>query len=122
MGRPKGTKNVMRTSEEKEKIVCEYLNSNVGYRVIANKYDISETLFRKWIKAYIAKGVDGFRRKIGSGNPGVSKNKKKQSRLEQLEQENIKLKIEVERLKKGYYVKGDGARKEYVTSLEKNTK
>jgi len=35
MARPYGTKNNMRTPEEKEEIVLEYLNGNVGYR-----YDI----------------------------------------------------------------------------------
>lgn len=34
----------------------------------------------------------------------------------------MKLEIENARLKKGYIVKGDGAEKEYVTTLEKNTK
>ena len=41
--------------------------------------------------------------------------KKVSSREEELERENIKLKIEIERLKKGYYVKGVGAKKEYVS-------
>lgn len=34
MGRPSGTKNVMRTPSEKEKLVLEYLNSKEGYRRI----------------------------------------------------------------------------------------
>ena len=41
---------------------------------------------------------------------------------ERLELENMKLKIENERIKKGYLVKGVGADKEYVTFLEKNMK
>ena len=35
MGRPSGTKNIMRSPKEKEQIVLEYLNGKVGYRVIA---------------------------------------------------------------------------------------
>ena len=44
------------------------------------------------------------------------------SREERLDLENLKLRIENERLKKGYMVKGVGARKEFVTTLDANTK
>ena len=120
MGRPKGTKNTMRTPREKEKIILEYFNSGLDYRVIARKYNISESVFRNWINQYREKGIDGLESNTGKGSTGCPK--KPKTRIEQLEQENLRLKIEVERLKKGYFVKGDGARKEYVTSLEKNTK
>ena len=120
MGRPKGTKNTMRTPREKEKIILEYFNSGLGYRVIARKYNIAESVFRNWINQYRENGLDGLVSKTGKGSAGRPKNPN--SKIEQLEQENLRLKIEVERLKKGYFVKGDGARKEYVTSLEKNTK
>ena len=42
--------------------------------------------------------------------------------LEKLEYENMKLRIENERLKKGYMVKGVGANKEFVTFKDKNMK
>ena len=48
--------------------------------------------------------------------------KKTKTREEELERENAKLKIEIERLKKGYYVKGVGQRKEYVSINNKNIK
>lgn len=120
MGRPNGTKNVMRTPEEKERLIKEYLDSGKGYGVFAREKRIEPELFRKWKKQYEEKGIEGFKRKIGSGSPGRPKNPK--DKLEQLELEILKLRIENERLKKGYFVKGDGARKEYGTSLEKNTK
>ena len=41
---------------------------------------------------------------------------------ERLELENLKLRIENERLKKGYTVKGGGVNKEYVTILDVNMK
>jgi hypothetical protein len=44
------------------------------------------------------------------------------SREERLELENLKLRIENERLKKGYMVKGVGVSKEFVTTLDANTK
>ena len=120
MGRPKGTNNIMRTPEEKEKLVLEYLKSGIGYRVFANQHGIAHEPFRLWIKRYAEYGIEGLKNNTGKGSTGCPK--KSKTRIEQLEQENLRLKIEVERLKKGYYVKGDGARKEYVTSLEKNTK
>ena len=48
--------------------------------------------------------------------------KKNKTREEELELENLKLKVEVARLKKGYQVKGVGSKKEYVTIKDLNTK
>ncbi len=120
MARPKGTNNIMRTPKEKEKIIKEYLQSGLGYKVIARKHNISDSVLRKWIKAYNENGLDGLVSK--TGKKAIGRPKAKLNQIEQLEQEILKLRIENERLKKGYLVKGDGARKEYVTSLEKNTK
>lgn len=126
MGRPSGTKNIMRTPKEKEKLILEYINGNVGYRFVARKYDIADSIFRKWVKIYEEKGIDGLKSNTGKGhkvggNTGISLRKPK-TELERLELENLKLKLEVERLKKGYIVKGDGAKREYVTTLDVNTK
>ena len=120
MGRPKGTSNIMRTPKEKEKIIKEYLGSGLGYKVIARKHNIGDSVLRKWIKAYNENGLDGLVSKTGKGS--VGRPKAKLNQIEQLQKEILELRIENERLKKGYFVKGDGARKEYVTSLEKNTK
>ena len=48
--------------------------------------------------------------------------KKPKNKIEELELELMKKDVEIARLKKGYIVKGVGAKKEYVTTLEKNTK
>ena len=45
MGRPIGTNNVMRTPEEKEKLVLEYFDSKVGYRRFAESKDIHPSIF-----------------------------------------------------------------------------
>lgn len=37
MARPKGTKNIMRTPEEKERLIKEYLDSEKGYIVFARE-------------------------------------------------------------------------------------
>ena len=54
-------------------------------------------------------GEKGLENKIKPGNP-LSKymHKKELTNIEKLEYENMKLKIENERLKKGYMVEGDG--------------
>ena len=122
-------KNTMRSPEEKEKIVLEYLDSqHPSYRRIANKYEISGSIFKKWKKAYLKYGIDGLRSQTGkaSGKKGNGLKglhiKKNKTREEELELENLKLKVEVARLKKGYLVKGVGSKKEYITIKDLNTK
>ena len=41
MGRPKGGKNVMRTPEEKEKILLEYLINHKPLTEISSEYNIN---------------------------------------------------------------------------------
>ena len=81
-------------------------------------------MFRRWIKKYKENGFDGLISKTGTkrgGNKGQGK-KKCKTREEKLERENAKLKIEIERLKKGYYVKGVGQRKEYISINNRSIK
>ena len=126
MGRPAGTKNIMRTPEEKEAIVIEALEN--GPNATFQKYGISESLLHKWIKKYDEHGIEGLNsqtgkhgNKHGNGLNGLHV-KKNKTREEELELENLKLKVEVARLKKGYLVKGVGSKKEYVTIKGLNTK
>ena len=123
MGRPKGTKNAMRTPEEKERIVLEALEN--GYRPVARSHGISKSLLETWIRKYQESGIDGLKSQSGrlsrgNGLKGLHL-KKKKTREEELELENLKLRIEVARLKKGYRVKGGGRKKEYVTTKGSNT-
>ncbi len=121
-------KNVMRTPEEKEAIVLEYLNDkHPSYRKTADKYGIAGSTFKEWKKAYLEFGIEGLKSKTGkSPKPGNGlkglHRKKNKTREEELELENLKLKVEVARLKKGYQVKGVGSKKEYVTIKDSNTK
>ena len=78
MGRPAGTKNVMRTTEEKEKLVLEYFNSNVGYRKFAESNDIYPSTFCKWIRLYRKNGIEGLKTKPRSGRPGSLSNEDKE--------------------------------------------
>ena len=67
-------------------------------------------MLRWWIIKYNKEGLDTLENKKKPGNP-LSKfsNRKNLSNMEKLQYENMKLRIENERLKKGYLVKGDGS-------------
>ena len=120
MGRPIGTKNIMRTPEEKEKLVLEYLDSKVGYRKFAESKDIYPSTFTKWIKLYRERGIEGLKSKTGKN--GTGKGNFKRTEIEQLKEALLKKEIELMRLKKGYVVKGVGAKKEYASISDVNIK
>ena len=120
MGRPIGTKNIMRTPEEKEKLVLEYLDSKAGYRKFEESNDIYPSTFAKWIKLYRERGIEGLKSKTGKN--GTGKGNFKRTEIEQLKEELLKKEIELMRLKKGYVVKGVGAKKEYASISDVNIK
>ena len=124
MGRQSGTKNNMRTPEEKEKIVLEYFDSGKGAMEFSRYIGIERKQLWTWIKKYSENGIEGLKSKTGKcSKKGITgRPKNAVTREEELERENTKLKIEIERLKKGYYVKGVGQRKEYVSINNKSIK
>lgn len=123
MGRPLGSRNHMRTPEEKEAIILEYLNGRSGIRSIADDHRISRRLFSTWISKYRENGIEGLKSNSGkSTNPNKGRFNRHPSETEKLKKELLKKEIEIERLKKGYQVKGGGVSKEYVTTFDANTK
>ena len=121
MARPKGTKNIMRTPEEKEQIVLEA--SRCGVRPISKKYGIDRRSIKKWIINYNKGRLEALKSNTGkTSGTGQGRPIKPKNREQELELENLKLKVEVARLKKGYQVKGVGSKKEYVTIKDLNTK
>ena len=124
MGRPIGANNIMRTPEEKEKLILEMINNGYGFHTMNKKYDISKSVLSKWYYSYKESGIEGLKSNTGkhkSLNAGLHL-KKPKNKIEELEFEIMKKDIEIARLKKGYIVKGVGAEKEFVTILDKNTK
>ena len=117
MARPLGTKNIMRSPEEKEKIILEFKKSGLGTLTFSKNKEIDRRLLMKWIQKYDKNGIDGLKSNTGKcSKKGIAGRPKKfTTREEELERENLKLRIEIERLKKGYYVKGVGQRKEYIS-------
>ena len=122
MGRNKGEKNIMRTPEEKEKIINDYFNSGKGAMEFERESGVSRKSLWKWIKIYSSEGINGLRSMTGKMTENIGRPKKAATREEELERENAKLKIEIERLKKGYYVKGVGQRKEYISINNRSSK
>lgn len=110
------------SKEDKVKIVKEVLDGNSTME-IARKYDISDGMLTNWIKKYNELGEDALENKKKPGNPLAKySNRKELSQLEKLEYENMKLRIENERLKKGYLVKGDGQFVIFNMPKNKNSK
>ena len=117
-------KNIMRTPEEKEKIILEYINDKRSFSELGSKYSTSRNVIRKWYYSYTENGLEGLKSGTGKktgGNKGQGKRKLK-TEEERLQLKIKKLEIENARLKKGYQVKGGGAQKEFVTIFDVNTK
>ena len=109
MGRPKGGKNQTHTKEEKIKYVKMMLEEGYSAKKIEKEYGVSHSLTDRWRRKYLEFGEDSLENQKKPGNPLCKySNKKNLSREEQLEYENMKLRIENELLKKGYLMKGDG--------------
>ena len=109
MGRPKGGKNKYWSKEEKLKLIKEHLEKHVSTLEITNREHISNGMYNNWLKKYLEFGEKGLENKKKPGNPMCKYSSKKNlTDIEKLEYENMKLRIENERLKKGYMVEGDG--------------
>lgn len=123
MGRPKGGKNKRWSTEEKLRIVRRYFDERIGQWTIAKEENISRGQVHSWIKKYLEGGPDALENRKKTGNQfaalQTSKSLTEEQRLKLIVE---KQKIEIERLKKGYVVKGVGASKEFVTLRDLNTK
>ena len=109
MGRPKGGKNKYWTKEEKLRIVKKVTEGGLSSKQVGKEENISSSMIRKWVIKYLEEGENSLENKKKPGNPLVKYSSKKNlTDIEKLEYENMKLRIENERLKKGYIVKGDG--------------
>ena len=103
MGRPKGGKNREWSTEEKLRIIDRVFNGEGSSREIGLEENAYHGMIRNWIYRYKRQGIEGITNKKKPGNPLVKYQAKKNlNELEKLEYENMKLRIENERLKKGY--------------------
>ena len=125
MGRPKGISTPKRnwSKEEKLKAVKKVLDNHETAEDVRKELNINSGLLHAWIQKYLKDGEKGLENKIKPGNP-LSKymHKKQLSDIEKLEYETMKLRIENERLKKGYIVEGEGQIVVFNGSKNKNSK
>ena len=125
MGRPKGISTPRRnwSKEEKLKAVKRVLDNHETAEDVRKELNINSGLLHSWIQKYLKDGEKGLENKIKPGNPLAKyMHKKELSDIEKLEYENMKLRIENERLKKGYMVEGDGQVVIFNGSKNKNSK
>ena len=119
----KGQSRRVWTPEEKAEIVHKHLDQHISVRTLEKEYHADRSMICKWVKKYIAEGDSSFVHKGHPGNPFAALHLSKNlSEIERLRLTVAKLEVENERLKKGYWVKGVGVSKEYVTGSEKNMK
>ena len=122
MGRPKGGTNRKYTVDDKLMYVNMHLVDRKSLSEIERETGVGDGLISKWTHQYLDFGIAGLQTKKFGNKFAALHSSKKLTNEERLELENMKLKIENERLKKGYIVKGVGVEKEYVTFLEENMK
>lgn len=126
MGRPIGKANRPNkkwTKEEKLNVVKRYLNDGVGFKTIAKEFETGHSTIRRWVHEYLDQGIAAFDNSKKTGNHFAALHTSKSL----TEEERLKLiiakqEIEIERLKKGYIVKGVGVNKEFVTLKDVNTR
>ena len=106
----KGQKFKHWTAEEKYKIIKPILNFEKTSGQVTKETGLNNGMLCHWTNAYKQNGMEGLKPKKNPGNPMAKYYNKKcfDTKEEQLEYENMKLRIENELLKKGYLMKGDG--------------
>lgn len=119
----KGQKFRKWSFEEKLRIVKRHIEDHVSVRQLSREEGAKDTLICDWVRRYQESGEKGLQAKKRAGNPYAALyTSKSLTEVERLRLLVIKQEIEIERLKKGYWVEGVGADKEYVTGCDKNTK
>ena len=121
MGSKKGIAHRRYSKEEKLRYVKLHLDEHLSLLEIERAYGIRNGLISNWVKRYLEEGEDALEPR--NGNPYAALHTSKTlSEVERLRLMVAKLEIENERLKKGYWVEGDGAKQEYVTGSGRITK
>ena len=109
------------SKEEKMKIVRLHLDEHVSIKQLGKEHGIQHSLISAWLKKYLEEGEDAL--EPHNGNPYAALHTSKSlSEVERLRLIVAKQEVEIARLKKGYWVEGVGANKEYVTGSGKTTK
>ena len=121
MGCKKGVPHRKWTKEEKLKIIKLYLEEHRPIREIAATYQISTGSVSSWAKQYVEDGEDALIPRNGNRYAALHTSKSL-TEIERLQLLVAKQEVEIARLKKGYWVKGVGANKEFVFGKEQSMK
>ena len=117
----KGVPHRKYSKEEKLKYVRLHLDEHMSIMQIEAKYGINNRLVSAWTKKYLEEGEEAL--EPHNGNPYAALHTSKSlSEVERLRLLVAKQEVEIARLKKGYWVEGVGANKQYVTGSGKTTK
>lgn len=117
MGSPKGKPHRRYSKEEKLRIVERYHQEHISVSALSKSEGINYSIVQRWILEYSKEGEAALA-------PHDDKKGNHYSALHTsntideigcLKLQVAKLEADMARLKKGYLVKGDGSRKEYVT-------
>ena len=117
----KGTPHRRFSKEEKMKYVRLHLDEHVALMQLERDYGIRNTLVAEWVKRYSQDGEDALEPRNGNSYAALHRSKNL-SEVERLRLLVAKQEVEIARLKKGYWVEGVGADREYVTGSGKTMK
>ena len=121
MGSKKGVPHRKWSKEEKLRIVRLHLEEHHSIKQIEKEQGVDHSLVSAWVKKYLEEGEEALA--PHKGNPYAALHTSKSlSEVERLRLMVAKLEVENARLKKGYWVEGAGASKEYVTGSGRTTK
>ena len=124
LGAPKGKKHRVFTQEQKIEYVERYLSSHMSTHKYAEEVGIDRSVIKRWVRQYTEEGADGLAsHRDRCGNPYAALHTSKSlDRVDCLELRMAKMEADIERLKKGYQVKGSGSQKEFVIGNNKSFK
>ena len=119
----KGQKKRIWTPAQKLEIVNKHLEEHISVCTLEKEYGAEHGMICRWVKEYLSGGEAGLEPKKRPGNRFAALHcSKNLSELERLRLLVAKQEIEIARLKKGYWVEGAGASREYVTGQDVNMK
>lgn len=97
------------SAEDKYNVIKPIINMEKSLNQVSKELNISSGMLHRWVEVYKKDGIKGLENKRKPGNPLMKYSSKKSlTKEEQLEYENMKLRIENEMLKKGFLMKEDG--------------
>lgn len=117
----KGVPHRKWSKDEKLRIIRLHMDEHISIQEIEKEYGVNHSLVSAWVKKYLEEGEAALEPHNGNSYAALHTSKSL-SEVERLRLIVAKQEVEIARLKKGYWVEGAGANKEYVTGNGKTTK